>query len=141
MRRRSINPESLTSHKNPIPMGCVIDNILMTSAIQGHDPKTGGFPKDKNIQIELAFNALRTILFESGAIPEDVIKLDLFFTDKADRSLVNPFWLKMFPDPLSRPARHAQLATSAGLAQLAAPEFRLRSCRSTTRDRPHRRGC
>lgn len=110
MRRRSINPESLTSHKNPIPMGCVIDNILMTSAIQGHDPKTGGFPKDKSIQIELAFNALRTILFESGAIPEDVIKLDLFFTDKADRSLVNPFWLKMFPDPLSRPARHAQLA-------------------------------
>jgi hypothetical protein len=41
MRRRSINPESLPPHKNPIPMGCVIDNILMTSAVQGHDPKTG----------------------------------------------------------------------------------------------------
>ena len=110
MRRRSINPESLPAHKNPIPMGCVIDNILMTSAVQGHDPKTGEFPKDKSVQIELAFDALQTILFESGAVPEDVIKLDLFFTDKTDRSLVNPFWLKMFPDPLSRPARHAQLA-------------------------------
>jgi 2-iminobutanoate/2-iminopropanoate deaminase len=110
MRRRSINPESLLPHKNPIPMGCVIDNILMTSAVQGNDPKTGEFPKDKSIQIGLAFDALQKILFESGAVPEDVIKLDLFFTDKTDRSLVNPFWLKMFPDPLSRPARHAQLA-------------------------------
>ena len=47
MRRRSINPSKLKPHKNPIPMACLVDNILMTSAIQGHDPKTGKFSLEK----------------------------------------------------------------------------------------------
>ena len=110
MRRRSINPSELKPHKNPIPMACLVDNILMTSAIQGHDPKTGKFPIDKIHQIKLAFDALGIILLEANATPEDIVKIDLFFEDKNDRALVNPFWLKMFPDPKSRPARHAQVA-------------------------------
>ncbi|MGB0635662.1 MAG: RidA family protein [Paracoccaceae bacterium] len=111
MRRRSINPGELKPHKNPIPMACRVDNILMTSAIQGHDPRTGEFPIDKIQQIKLAFDALNTILLEAKATPEDIVKIDLFFEDKNDRALVNPFWLKMFPDPKSRPARHAQVAS------------------------------
>ena len=111
MRRRSINPSELKPHKNPIPMACLVDNILMTSAIQGHDPKTGEFPVDKTQQIKLAFDAVDAILLEANATSEDVIKIDLFFKDKNDRALVYPFWLNMFPDPKSRPARHAQVAS------------------------------
>jgi len=91
-------------------MGCTIGNILMTSAIMGHDPTTGGFPKDKETQIRFAFDSLKATLLEAGATPTDIIKLDLFFIDKNDRVLVNPYWLEMFPDPASRPTRHSQIA-------------------------------
>ena len=111
MRRRSINPSELKPHKNPIPMACLVDNILMTSAIQGHDPKTGKFPIDKIHQIKLAFDALGSILLEANATPEDVVKIDLFFKDKNDRALVNPCLLYTSPSP--RDATLSRMPSSA----------------------------
>jgi len=110
MTRKSINPPSVPAHKNPIPVACVMGNILMSSAIMGHDPDSGGFSEDKEAQIASAFAALRATLVHAGATPDDVIKLDLFFTDKNERALVNPHWVAMFPDPGARPARHSHLA-------------------------------
>lgn len=111
MKRRSIIPPNVTPHKNPVPMGCIIGNILMTSAIMGYTKGTDNFPTDKNTQIALAFEALSATLVEAGATSDDVIKLDLFFADKSDRVLVNPYWVKMFPDINARPARHSQVMT------------------------------
>ena len=34
-------------------------------------------------------------------------KLTVFLSDDANRAHVNTEWLKMFPDPDDRPARHA----------------------------------
>jgi 2-iminobutanoate/2-iminopropanoate deaminase len=35
-----------------------------------------------------------------------VAKLNVFLSDDADRAHVNTEWLRMFPDPDDRPARH-----------------------------------
>ncbi|MDH4073862.1 MAG: RidA family protein, partial [Gammaproteobacteria bacterium] len=37
---------------------------------------------------------------------EDIGKVSVYLADKADRKLVNPHWLEMFPDEASRPVRH-----------------------------------
>ena len=52
------------------------------------------------------FANFRQILAAGGARPEDVVKMNVWLQDLALRSHVNKEWLEMFPDPLSRPARH-----------------------------------
>jgi 2-iminobutanoate/2-iminopropanoate deaminase len=110
MTRRSISLLGISPHSNPVPLACVIGNILVTSALMGQEPGTGVFPEDKLREIANAFEALKLTLAAAGASLSDVIKLDLYFADKADRELVNPHWLALFPDETSRPARHALLA-------------------------------
>lgn len=108
--RRSINPTDLKPHKNPIPAASVKNGYLFTSAIMGYDPNTGRLANSKEGQIELAFRGLASVLREANMSPDDVVKVDLFFADKADRPLANEHWLNMFPDPASRPARHSSVS-------------------------------
>jgi 2-iminobutanoate/2-iminopropanoate deaminase len=44
----------------------------------------------------------------------DIIKMTLWMKDRGLRHLVNPHWEAMFPDPSSRPARHALKADLEG---------------------------
>lgn len=107
--RTSIEPPGLVRHKNPIPAACRKQGFLATSAIMGHD-ETGQLARPKRRQIDLAFSGLTAILLAAGMKLEDVVKVDLYFADKADRSLANDCWLKLFPDSSSRPARHSHTA-------------------------------
>jgi enamine deaminase RidA (YjgF/YER057c/UK114 family) len=93
-------------HTNPIPGGCRIGSLLMTSAISGKDPKTGKFPESIDGQCVQMFANVRAILAEGGASPEDVIKVNVWMKDKTLRPHLNQHWLAMFPDGHSRPARH-----------------------------------
>ena len=53
--RKSINSTEVYRHKNPIPHASIIKGLMISSAISGID-KTGNYPKEKNTQIEEAFN-------------------------------------------------------------------------------------
>lgn len=106
----SINPESLPAHKNPIPAAAVHKGILISSVISGKSVVTGSYSKNKVEQVSLVFEYIKKIVIEAGGTVQDIIKMDLYFSDKSDRSIVNPEWVKMFPDPNKRPARHAQIA-------------------------------
>lgn len=108
--RRSIHPPGLPKHKNPIPAASILRGVFVSSAISGLDPETDQYPLDKEQQIALAFSHFEKILAAGGASADDVIKLDLNFVDKTDRALVNPHWLRLFPDENSRPARHSHIA-------------------------------
>ena len=108
---RAIAPEGVPRHDNPIPAAAVHRGVLASSAISGKDPVTARYPGDKERQIALAFDHLRSVLAGAGASIEDVVKLDLYFADKTDRRLVNAHWLEMFPDERARPARHAHAAS------------------------------
>jgi enamine deaminase RidA (YjgF/YER057c/UK114 family) len=49
---------------------------------------------------------VRRVLEAGGARPEDIIKLSVWLKDIGDRPVLNKYWLQMFPDEDSRPARH-----------------------------------
>ncbi len=107
---QSIDPEGIPPHKNPIPAGAIHRGFFASSAISGKDFETGIYPEDKEEQIALAFKYFEMMLAAGGATLQDVIKVELFFRDKADRKFANPHWLRLYPDEAHRPARHAHIA-------------------------------
>ena len=105
---RSVHVKDVPHHVNPVPHAAVHRGIVASSAIMGMDAATRKFPATKEEQIALAFRNLRSVIAASGATPQDVVKLTLYFADKNDRPLVNPYWLEFYPDENARPARHAR---------------------------------
>ena len=106
---KAIDPSDIPPHQNPIPAAAIHRGILISSIISGKSLATDAYSKDKKEQISLVFEYIEKIIFEAGGSVQDIIKMDLYFRDKNDRSLVNPEWEKMFPNPKKRPARHAQI--------------------------------
>ena len=106
---KAIDPSDIPPHKNPIPAAAIHGGILISSVISGKSLVTDAYSKDKKEQISLVFEYIEKIILEAGGSVQDIIKMDLYFRDKSDRSLVNPEWEKMFPNPKERPARHAQI--------------------------------
>jgi enamine deaminase RidA (YjgF/YER057c/UK114 family) len=104
--RQRIKAPNIPEHKNPFPAAVRIDNVLFSSAIGGEDPETHTLPPDKSTQIKNAFQNIRNILAAAGASPANIGKVTIYVADRADRELVNPHWLEMFPDEDDRPVRH-----------------------------------
>src|SRR5262245_2466573 len=107
-KRRSFEVPGL-HHENPIPMGCTIGNIMMTSGVFGMDPETRKAPDDIEGQCRLMFENVRRVMKAAGGSPDDIIKVVIWAKDKAFKTAVNKEWLAMFPDEHSRPARHTML--------------------------------
>lgn len=107
---RAIISRRAAQHKNPIPNAAIHNGILVTSSILGKRLEDDAYPADKAAQTALAFGYLEAILDEAGATTQDVVKLDLYFADKDDRSFANPHWLRLWPDAAHRPARQAHQA-------------------------------
>jgi enamine deaminase RidA (YjgF/YER057c/UK114 family) len=103
-KRVSIEVPGL-KHENPIPAACRIGPFLVSSVIAPKDA-AGSVPEGLDAQCALAFGNLRALLDAAGGTPEQIIKLTVWLKDRALRPHVNKFWLEMFPDPHSRPARH-----------------------------------
>ena len=93
-------------HGAPIPMATRVGNIIMTSGIMGADPATGEVPASLEEQAKNCFRNLQNVLTKAGATKDDVVRVTVFIKSNANRQLVNPPWLEMFPDENARPARH-----------------------------------
>ncbi len=107
---RAINSDRAAQHHNPVPNAAMLRGLLVTSSILGKRLDSDEYPADRGEQTALVFRYLEAILDEAGATSQDVIKLDLYFADKADRALANDHWLRLWPDPAHRPARQAHQA-------------------------------
>jgi len=112
-RRRSIYVEGF-SHKNPIPAACRIGNLVYSGSIQGTDPATGKYGETLESQCELMFAQVLKIAEASGGGAADIIKMTVWMKDRNQRAAVNVPWLRLFPDPESRPARHTMNADLDG---------------------------
>jgi len=104
-KRISIEVPGL-EHANPIPNASRLGPFLVSGGIFGKNPGTGKVPEGIEAQCEQTFANIRQVLEAGGAGPEHVIKLDVWLKHMANRPVVNKYWLQMFPDPHSRPARH-----------------------------------
>ncbi|MGH7109383.1 MAG: RidA family protein [Stellaceae bacterium] len=106
--RRSVNFSGF-SHQNPIPNASRVGNIVMSSVIGGSNPGTRELPPTLAAQAANVFHYIRAAVEAAGGSPEHIVKIDFFVKDPAtQRETLNAEWVKMFPDPNSRPARHTQ---------------------------------
>ena len=118
MTRRSVEVPGLHHGALPIPVACVVGNLLASSGISPLDPATGGIPDAVEEQVELVFANVRRVLEAAGGRPEDVVKCTVFVRDKAIRPIIDKHWTQMFPDEASRPARHTLRIDLAGSMQI-----------------------
>jgi 2-iminobutanoate/2-iminopropanoate deaminase len=108
-KRRSIDVDG-ARHVNPIPSACRRGPFVISGAISGADPATGKVPEDLDAQCRQMFDNVRRVIATAGGTPDDIIKMNVRITDRALRPILNKYWVEMFPDAQSRPARHT-LAT------------------------------
>jgi 2-iminobutanoate/2-iminopropanoate deaminase len=104
MTRQSINASFL--HSNPIPSASRLGPLLVSSVIAGRDPVTSEVPDDPEAQFENCFIHIGEILKAGGGDWRHVARITFMVPSAAYRAACNPGWLKRFPDPESRPARH-----------------------------------
>jgi enamine deaminase RidA (YjgF/YER057c/UK114 family) len=105
MARRSIEVPGLR-HDAPIPQACVVGNLLVSGGISPVDPETGTTPEGTDEQVAMVFANVRRVLAAAGGTTGDIVKCTVFVQDKAIRPVVDKYWVEMFPDEASRPARH-----------------------------------
>jgi 2-iminobutanoate/2-iminopropanoate deaminase len=119
-RQKSIEVEGL-GHGAPIPMGCRVGPILMTSGVGGKDRKTGKTPEDADGQARNAFDNLKAVLAAADLGLGDVVKITVYVVDDKYRNEINKYWEECYPDPHKRPARHTLVMPLRGvLLQLEA---------------------
>ena len=105
-KRQSISAPDIPEHKNPITAATRIGDLVFSSAVGGEDPASHELPEDSESQIANTFRTIAAIMREAGGSVDDIGKLSVYLADMEDRKLVNPHWLRMFPDADSRPVRH-----------------------------------
>jgi len=105
-RPRSLEIPGVSHGTAPIPMGARVGNMIFSSGIMGKDPATDSFPADVGEQARLAFQHMIALLEAGGASLDDVAHMTVFIKDDSARAAINEQWLKYFPDPHDRPARH-----------------------------------
>jgi 2-iminobutanoate/2-iminopropanoate deaminase len=107
-RRQSINFPGF-SHQNPIPNASRVGNIVMSSVIGGSNPGTRELPATLEEQVRNLFAHVRNAVAAAGCSTDDIVKMTFWVKDPAtQREALNAEWVKMFPDPEARPARHTQ---------------------------------
>ena len=103
MARSSITIDEI-AHGSPIPNASRVGNIIVSGLIRGADPATSKLASTLEQQCAFMFQNMRRTVEAGGATVEDIVKVTVWM-EKLKRQPVNHEWLKMFPDPASRPAR------------------------------------
>ncbi len=120
--RTSIYVEGF-SHKNPIPAACRIGPLVESGSVLGTDPATGAVASTIEAQCRFMLDNLRRIVEAAGGSTADVVKVTVWMKDRSQRPALNGPWLEMFPDPASRPARHAIHAPDLDMGKLIECSF------------------
>jgi enamine deaminase RidA (YjgF/YER057c/UK114 family) len=106
MWRQSIDVKGLHHGGAPIPQASLVGSLLLSSGINGMDPRDGSIPADPDTQVAFIFDNIRRILQQAGGNLGDVVKCTFFVRDRFLKEQIDKHWLEAFPDPASRPARH-----------------------------------
>ena len=103
-KRQSIYIDGF-GHKNPIPAACRLGNVVTSGIVYGLDVATGKPAEGMQRQCVVMFEHLRSIMSAAGGTLDDIVKLNVWMSDRSQRQAINDEWLKVFPDPETRPAR------------------------------------
>ena len=106
MTKRQVIQINGSAHENPIPTAVKIGNMVYTSALMGTDPSSGQMPETVEEEVAQLFTYILEIMEKAGGSSENIAHLSISVTDRSYKEIVNKEWLKLFPDPDNRPARH-----------------------------------
>lgn len=112
-RRRSVFLDGF-SHANPVPVASRIGPLLFSGVLTGRDPTTKEMPGDMASQCANVFAHIRELMEHVGGSTDDIAKLTCYLANYRDREALNDEWVRMFPDPDSRPARQVLAASLDG---------------------------
>jgi 2-iminobutanoate/2-iminopropanoate deaminase len=110
--RRSIYIDGL-SHQTAIPVATRIGPLVVSSIISPYLPGTRTPAAEFDAQLETIFGHVGAMLSAAGIGWEHVAKMNFWVQRLEDRAAIDPIWVRYFPDPASRPARHTQVAAGA----------------------------
>jgi enamine deaminase RidA (YjgF/YER057c/UK114 family) len=122
MRRRSIEIPGFR-HEHPIPAASRIGPFVVSGGISGMNPVTGRLPDGIEEQCALVFAHMKEIIEAASGTTDDILKITVWLKDGAHRKFVNQQWLRMFPDPEARPARHTFVGQELAGTMLIQCEF------------------
>ena len=106
MTRRSIEVPGLHHGGAPIPQASLVGPLLTSSGINGMDAGTGEVPPALEEQVRLIFVNIAAVLAEAGGSVEDIARCVFYVRERSARGAIDAELTAMFPDPVSRPARH-----------------------------------
>ena len=104
--RQSIGIDGFSHGAQPIPAASRVGPLVVTGGIFGLDRGSGTIPDDPAEQVRLVFANLGAIIEAAGGTLDAVARLTFHVKQASIRPLINNEWLRAFPDPASRPARH-----------------------------------
>ncbi len=121
---KSVYVDGLAHGTNPIPTAARRGAFMMTGAVLGIDPASGTLPDAWQDQCRNVFDNLEAILAASGMSVQDILKVTFHVHAEVDRQEINTHWVRMFPDPAARPARHVVVsATLPGKSRIQCDAF------------------
>ena len=98
-------------HRDPLPGGAMVGNLLVSSAINGQVPN-GAMREGVAAQIDQAYLNVRSLLHEAGASLDDVLHFWVFMKEELAIDTLVEKWLGVFPEDGNRPARKSFLRTN-----------------------------
>jgi 2-iminobutanoate/2-iminopropanoate deaminase len=94
-------------HASPIPAAYRVGPWLLSGVITGRYQTDRSIPPTLAEQAELMFAAMRSVVEAGGGTTADIAKVTVWLADLAEKDALNKQWVAMFPDPATRPTRHA----------------------------------
>lgn len=88
---------------SPVPEGLRCGDWLFSSLL---GPTNGHSGENAEEDADLLFRRIGKLLEAAGGSPDNLVSLAVYVLDDRDRAAINGAWVKMFPDPTDRPARH-----------------------------------
>ncbi len=104
-KRQSIHVPGRDRVHSPVPEGIRAEEFIFSSLLGpvGPNREQGA---DASEDAALLFGRIRGLVEAGGGTPADIATMAVYVFDDKDRQAINQEWLKMFPDPAVRPARH-----------------------------------
>lgn len=105
VQRQTIRVRGQDRVFSPVPEGVKAGDFIFSSLLGPTGPKLKR-GADVVEEAEIMFQRVRDLVGAGGGTPGDIVDVSVYVFDDNDREAINREWLKMFPDPKSRPARH-----------------------------------
>ncbi len=105
VRRQTIHVPGRGRVHSPVPEGIRVGDFIFSSLLGpvGPNREQG---TNASEDADLLFERIRALVVAGGGTPDDIVSMAVYVFDDNDREAINQAWLKMFPDPDDRPARH-----------------------------------